>query len=106
MLHGRKWSMNTSCIHSGIFFSAYYVLFQAMGIWWRKEKSLSPCLIHFDVFYIPTSFTIRRLSETYALDSELLFRYGVVERFSDGYLVVIYKDYKCEMMFYKGEELC
>ena len=50
--------------------------------------------------------TIRRLSETYVLDSELLFRYGVVERFSDGYLVVIYKDYKCEMTFYKGEELC
>ena len=50
--------------------------------------------------------TIRRLSEKYKLDSELLFRYGVVERFKDGYLVVIYKDYKCEMSFYEGEELC
>lgn len=50
--------------------------------------------------------TIRRLSETYHLDSELLFRYGVVERFSEGYLVVIYKDFRCDMQFYKGEELC
>ena len=45
MLHGRKWSMNTSCIHSVIFFSVYYVLFQAMGIWWRREKSLLICLL-------------------------------------------------------------
>ncbi len=50
--------------------------------------------------------TIRLLSEKHNLDSELLFRYGVVERFHDGYLVVIYKDYKCEMHFYEGEELC
>ena len=50
--------------------------------------------------------TIRLLSEKYHLDSELLFRYGVVERFHNGYLVVVYKDYQCEMHFYEGEELC
>lgn len=50
--------------------------------------------------------TVRLLSEKYHLDSELLFRYGVIEKFHNGYLVVIYKDYKCEMSFYEGEELC
>lgn len=29
----------------------------------KRETFLSPCLVHFDVFYIPTSFRKRKLSE-------------------------------------------
>lgn len=44
---------------------------------------------------------IRELSEKYNLNQELLFRYAVIEKLKDGYLVVIYKDYQCEMNIYK-----
>lgn len=44
---------------------------------------------------------IRELSEQYHLDKETLFRYAVVEKLHQGYLVVIYKDYTCKMEIYK-----
>jgi len=44
---------------------------------------------------------IKELSERYRLDKETLFRYAVVEKIHQGYLVVIYKDYQCEMEIYK-----
>lgn len=44
---------------------------------------------------------IRRLSEQYHLQAELLFRYAIVEKLQQGYLVVIYKDYQCTMDIYK-----
>jgi len=43
---------------------------------------------------------IRMLSEKYQIDQELLFRYAVVEKIKQGYLVVIYKDYQCQMNIY------
>ncbi len=36
---------------------------------------------------------MHHLVEKYHLDSEVLFRYGMIEKISDGYLVAIYKDY-------------
>ena len=36
---------------------------------------------------------LRELSQKYQLDSELLFRYAIVEEIQDHYLVVIYIDY-------------
>ncbi|WP_270526665.1 B12-binding domain-containing radical SAM protein [Longibaculum muris] len=44
---------------------------------------------------------IRTLAEKYQLDQELLFRYAIVEKLQEGYLVVIYKDYQCKMDIYK-----
>lgn len=44
---------------------------------------------------------IRMLSEKYHLNQELLFRYAVVEKLTGGYLVAIYKDYSCDMKFYR-----
>ena len=44
---------------------------------------------------------LRELSQKYQLDSELLFRYAVVEEIQDHYLVVIYKDYQCQWSMYK-----
>jgi len=44
---------------------------------------------------------IRYLSAQYHLDLELLFRYAIVEKIAEGYLVVIYKDYQCQMDIYK-----
>lgn len=44
---------------------------------------------------------IRMLCEKYQLDSELLFRYAVVEKLHQGYLVVVYKDYECKMDIYQ-----
>lgn len=44
---------------------------------------------------------IKELSERYHLDKETLFRYAVVEKIHQGYLVVIYKDYQCKMEIYK-----
>lgn len=45
--------------------------------------------------------TMRMLCEEYHLDKELLFRYALVEKLHQGYLVVIYKDYECKMEIYK-----
>ncbi len=44
---------------------------------------------------------IKELSEKYHLDQELLFRYAIVEKLQQSYLVVIYKDYQCKMDIYK-----
>ena len=44
---------------------------------------------------------LRELSQKYQLDSELLFRYAIVEEIQDHYLVVIYKDYQCQWSMYK-----
>lgn len=44
--------------------------------------------------------TIRMLSEKHQLNQELLFRYAIVEKLQQGYLVVIYKDYECKMNIY------
>ena len=44
---------------------------------------------------------IRMLSEKYHLNQELLFRYSVVEKIDQGYLVAVYKDYQCKMDIYK-----
>lgn len=44
---------------------------------------------------------MRYLIEQYHLDRELLFRYAVVEKLDQGYLVVVYKDYQCMMDIYK-----
>ena len=44
---------------------------------------------------------IRRLSEHYQLNQDLLYRYGIIEKIKDGYLVVIYKDMKCDMKVYE-----
>lgn len=44
---------------------------------------------------------IRMLCEKYHLDQELLFRYAIIEKIHQGYLVVIYKDYECRMEIYK-----
>lgn len=58
-------------------------------------------------WYKPTLSTqerkdaIRYLVDKYSLNQELLFRYAVVEKISQGYLVVIYKDYQCDMKIYQ-----
>lgn len=44
---------------------------------------------------------IRYLVDEYHLSQEMLFRYAIVERISQGYLVVIYKDFQCKMEIYK-----
>ena len=44
---------------------------------------------------------IRYLVDKYSLNQELLFRYAIVEKISLGYLVVIYKDYQCDMNIYQ-----
>ncbi len=44
---------------------------------------------------------IKQLVEVYHLDPELLFRYAIVEKIQQGYLVVIYKDFQCQMNIYK-----
>ena len=48
---------------------------------------------------------IRHLCERYELDPELLFRYAIVEKLHRGYLVVIYKDYHCDMKIYNDGEV-
>lgn len=48
---------------------------------------------------------IKRLSEQYNLNSELLYRYAVIEKISGGYIVAIYKDYKCDINVYE-DVLC
>jgi len=45
--------------------------------------------------------TIRMLSEKYHLKQETLFRYAIVEKLHQGYLVAIYKDFQCQMDIYK-----
>ena len=58
-------------------------------------------------WYLPTltpqerKEVIKDLVERYQLDRELLFRYAIVEKITQGYLVVIYKDYQCKMDIYK-----
>lgn len=58
-------------------------------------------------WYQPTVTSLQRkeiikyLSEKYHLSQELLYRYGVIEKMSFGYVVVIYKDYQCQMTIYK-----
>ena len=44
---------------------------------------------------------IRYLVDQYHLSQETLFRYALVEKLQQGYLVVIYKDYQCTMDIYK-----
>lgn len=44
---------------------------------------------------------IRNLVEKYHLQQELLFRYAIVEKLHQGYLVAVYKDYQCMMEIYK-----
>lgn len=44
---------------------------------------------------------IRYLVDEYHLSQELLFRYAIVEKLEQGYLVAIYKDYQCTMEIYK-----
>ncbi len=44
---------------------------------------------------------IKLLSEKYNLNSELLFRYAIVEKVRHGYIVAIYKDMKCEISYYE-----
>lgn len=48
---------------------------------------------------------IRQLAKQYQLDSELLFRYAIVEEIENQYLVVIYKDYQCQWTMYKKVNL-
>ena len=35
------------------------------------------------------------------LDKEILYRYSVIEKIDDGYLVCIFKDYRNEMKYYR-----
>ena len=49
---------------------------------------------------------IKQLCELYQLDAELLYRYAVVEKVKNGYLVAIYKDYKCDINIYEVNDLC
>ena len=44
---------------------------------------------------------IRELAQKYQLNQELLFRYAIVEKLHQGYLVAIYKDYQCKMDIYQ-----
>ena len=44
---------------------------------------------------------IRELAEKHHLNSEELFRYAIIEKLQQGYLVVVYKDYQCKMDIYK-----
>lgn len=44
---------------------------------------------------------IKQLAEQYLVNQELLFRYAVIEELAQGYLVVIYKDYQCDMKIYQ-----
>lgn len=44
---------------------------------------------------------IKQLAKQYHLQQELLFRYAVVEKLKDGYLVAIYKEFQCDMRIYK-----
>lgn len=45
--------------------------------------------------------TIKYLSELYQLDQELLFRYALIEKFEDCYVVAIYKDMNVSVELYK-----
>ncbi len=48
---------------------------------------------------------IKYLCEKYQLNQELLYRYAVIEKVSQGYIVAIYKDYQCHIEIY-GDKLC
>ena len=75
------------------------------------EHLIQDYLLQFKVkpkrWYQPTLSSQQRkdvihyLGEKYHLDQELLFRYAVIEKISEGYLVAVYKDYQCKMDIYK-----
>lgn len=44
---------------------------------------------------------IEYLIDTYHLSQEILYRYSLIEKLNNGYLVCIYKDYQCDMKLYK-----
>ena len=58
-------------------------------------------------WYIPTMSkeqkkeVIEYLIETYHLSKDILYRYSLIEKVNNGYLVCIYKDYKCDLKLYK-----
>lgn len=49
---------------------------------------------------------IKLLTDLYQLDAELLYRYAIVEKVKDGYLVAIYKDYTCDINIYEVTDIC
>ena len=71
------------------------------------EDYLSQFKVKPKKWYIPTltssqrKETIKMLSKKYQLNQEELFRYAVVEKLHQGYLVAVYKDYQCQLDIYK-----
>ena len=45
--------------------------------------------------------TIRYLCEKYHINHEILYRYAIVEKLNQGYLIAVYKDYQCKMEIYE-----
>lgn len=43
---------------------------------------------------------IKTLSQKYQLNQEELFRYAVIEKLQQGYIVAIYKDFECQLSIY------